>query len=203
MFLKPKSTHLNRCALHYRKIIDIATTYSAEVIYKATINADTFYCYIFDRTIEDFVKINNDTNAIFPIPVSNTIMLSYNGYYFEYDFVNLVWDKKPLDENKLILPVNNAWNSRTNQIGYYVRDREFDYTLVSDVNKSEEQLIKGLVVDLETFDIKFSDDNLHMENEDIVQIKNDLYVVSDLSYKILRSPKELIYYFCTLTKLKV
>ena len=205
MFLKPKTTFLDAKAIRYKRIIDIGVSYNTKVYYyyddPNTLNE---YVYVFDRDKQDFVQIEDaHIQSDYEISLSSTDYYTFGDYMFNYDITQFKWTKSPIDSSVVSINIQNADNRRERQMTRYIKDREFDYTIVSDVNDSEEQIIKGLITERETFDIRYSDDDLNLRDSDIVQIENGLYKVSDINTKILRLPKKLKYYFCTLTKLKV
>ena len=205
MFLKPKTTFLDAKALRYKRIIDIGVSYNTKVYYYYDDpNTSNEYVYVFDRDKQDFVQIEDaHIQSDYEISLSSTDYYTFGDYMFNYDITQFKWTKSPIDSSVVSINIQNADNRRERQMTRYIKDREFDYTIVSDVNDSEEQIIKGLITERETFDIRYSDDDLNLRDSDIVQIENGLYKVSDINTKILRLPKKLKYYFCTLTKLKV
>lgn len=205
MFLKPKTTFLDAKAIRYKRIIDIGVSYNTKVYYYYDDpNTQNEYYYVFDRDKQDFVQIEDaHLQSDFEISLSSTDYYTFGDYMFNYNTTQCKWTKSPIDSNVISINIQNADNRRERQMSRYIKDREFDYTIVSDVNDSEEQIIKGLITERETFDIRYSDDDLKLRDSDIVQIENGLYKVSDINTKILRLPKKLKYYFCTLTKLKV
>lgn len=205
MFLKPKTTFLDAKALRYKRIIDIGISYNTQTYYYYDDpNTQKEYYYVFDRDKQDFVQIEDaHIQSDFEISLSSTDYYTFGDYMFNYNITQFKWTKSPIDSSVVSINIQNADNRRERQMTRYIKDREFDYTIVSDVNDSEEQIIKGLITERETFDIRYSDDDLKLRDSDIVQIENGLYKVSDINTKILRLPKKLKYYFCTLTKLKV
>ena len=45
--------------------------------------------------------------------------------------------------------------------------------------------------------------NENIKDDDIIQIENEIYIVSESQYKVIRLPKPYKTYFCTLTRLKI
>ena len=202
MFLKPKHTYLDKPALHYKKVIDIAKYLNTTYYYyyeKYVEGVLTGFYYIFDRETQMFIKVDSCSGS--RIDIIPTIMVyGYDNKYFGYDPDNewIVLDYTP--NNFIEIYSDKEYR---NQKNIYVKDRFFDYTIISDVNENEEQIIKGLITPTKSFDIKYYDDDLKLRDDDIVQIDNELFFVSETSYKQLRLPKAHKTYFCTLTKLKV
>lgn len=202
MSLKPKSTHLNPPAILYKRYLDISTYFDASYSDKNILymTSDTLY-WFYDKSINNFVEYTQqETHSINAVSITST-----TGVYIEgvgiFLYSNGEWELTDTTPN--LLYKGNSQTIYKGQKSVFQRKDYFDYTIISDINIGEEQAIKGLITDLESFDIKFSYDDLKIDNEDIVQIDNKLYMVSDLKYKILRLPKPLKYYYCTLTKLKV
>ena len=71
------------------------------------------------------------------------------------------------------------------------------------INENQEQIGKGLISDNKSFDIKYTDDEIDIKDDDIIQIENEIYIVSESQYKVIRLPKPYKTYFCTLTRLKI
>lgn len=202
MILKPKHTHLNPPALLYKRYLDITTYFNSSYSDKNILymTSDTI-CWFYDKSINNFVQYTQqETHSINAVNISST-----TGVYIEGVGIFLYSDGEwtLTDTTPNLLYKGNSQTIFKGQKSVFYRKDYFDYVVITDVNVGEEQAIKGLITDLETFDIKFSNDELKIDNDDIVQIDDKLYIVSDLSYKILRLPKPIKYYYCTLTKLKV
>ena len=87
------------------------------------------------------------------------------------------------------------------QRSYFLNNGFFNYTYVSDISKVEQQYIKGLNVEYKTFDIK-TDSDMSFSEEDIIQINDELYIISNIMYKTIRLPKPIKYTLFTCTILK-
>lgn len=201
MFYKPKHTYLDQPALHYKKVIDIALYTNTSYYYYHEKYVDgilTGFYYVFDREKENFIEIDSCSgNRINIIPI--IAVYKYNYTYFGYDGSKwITLDYTP--ENYIEIYADKQYKNQKNT---YVKDRYFDYTIISDINENEEQVIKGLITPTKSFDIKYTDDDININDDDIVQIGNELFFVSESSYRMIRLPKPFKTYFCTLTRLKV
>lgn len=202
MFLKPKHTYLDQPALHYKKIIDIAEYFNSNPHFYYQVG-DTYKNYVFDKTTETFIDADSDGLAGYGILIDGTTTYVYRDKYFKYDTTNLVWTtitKEEATETIITVSSNNMYKGQKNR---YIKDRYFDYTIVSDINENQEQIGKGLISDNKSFDIKYTDDEIDIKDDDIIQIENEIYIVSESQYKVIRLPKPYKTYFCTLTRLKI
>lgn len=202
--LKPRHTYLDQPALHYKKIIDIAKYLNSMVHYYISYG-DSYKNYIYDKTQQAFVDADTDTLNGQGVLISTTNIYNFGDKYFMYDNVNYQWIEKTQQEIEgLPEEIVDIYNGSTykGQKSRYIKDRFFDYTIVSDVNENVEQIHKGLFTSNKSFDIRYTDDDINIEDDDIVQIGNELFFVSESSKKIIRMPKPYTTYFCTLTKLK-
>ena len=95
----------------------------------------------------------------------------------------------------------NVGGINKQQRSYFLNNGFFNYTYISDISKVEQQYIKGLNVEYKTFDIK-TDSDMAFSEEDIVQIDNELYIISNIMYKTIRLPKPIKYTLFTCTLLK-
>lgn len=210
MFLKPKHTYLDQPATHYKKVIDLTKYLMTETYYYFTDSTGT-YTYYYDRENKRFVKTDSvNGNGILIEKNTRKYMLDTEIWYYNVKPVVVdgqttiehVWRHTyvfmPLSEENII----SATDYR-GQKNRYFRNGTFTYTIVSDINESITQAHKGLISKNKSFDIKYTDDEINIEEDDIILIDNELYFVSEASYKIIRLPKPYKTYFCTLTKLNI
>ena len=88
------------------------------------------------------------------------------------------------------------------QTNKYYLAGSFDYMIRGSIGSSDTQPIKGNIMHLRSFEIKYFDDNIHIDHDDLVVIDGRLYGVEELSYDIKRSPKPYTVYFATLNNIK-
>lgn len=198
MFYKPKHTYLDQPALHYKKVIDIALYTNTKTYYYYGSLVNRLY-YTFDIEAETFKEVDacsGEGIEIIPVLYVYRFGNKYFGYNLDHEWFVLDYSV----DNFIEIYADKQYRNQKNA---YVKDRFFDYVRISDVNESEEQIIKGLITPTKSFDIKYYDDDIKLRDDDIVQIGNELYFVSETSYKEIRLPKAHKTYFCTLTRLKV
>ena len=210
MFLKPKHTYLDQPATHYKKVIDLTKYLMTETYYYYTDETGT-YTYYYDRANKVFVETDEvKGKGILIKKNSRKYMLDDAIWYYNVKTVVVdgqttiehVWRNTyvfpPLGEETIISATD--YKGQKNR---YFRNGTFTYTIVSDINESTTQAHKGLISKNKSFDIKYTDDEINIEEDDIILIDNELYFVSENSYKIIRLPKPYKTYFCTLTKLNI
>lgn len=88
------------------------------------------------------------------------------------------------------------------QTNKYYLAGSFDYMIRGSIGSSDTQPIKGNIMHLRSFEIKYFDDNIHIDHDDLVVIDGRLYGVEELAYDIKRSPKPYTVYFATLNNIK-
>ena len=210
MFLKPKHTYLDQPATHYKKVIDLTKYLMTETYYYYTDSTGT-YVYYYDRENKRFVKTDS-ANGTGILLVKNTCKYMIDNEVWYYNVISVTihgvttlqhsWQHtslfSPLSEQNIISATD--YKGQKNR---YFRNGTFTYTIVSDINESITQAHKGLISKNKSFDIKYTDDEINIEEDDIILIDNELYFVSEASYKIIRLPKPYKTYFCTLTKLNI
>jgi hypothetical protein len=197
MYYKPKHTYLDKPALHYKKIIDLAKYNNTQVYF----NVYNEEYYIYDReTTNGFVKLDEKPNGQ-EIWVSPLVTYCFGDKYYYYgnDETWKTISQEDIYGSVITITDSNVYKGQKNR---YIKDREFDYTTISDINESEQQIHKGLISSTKSFDIRYTDDDINLKDEDIVQIENELFFVSECSYKIVRLPNPYKTYFCTLTRIK-
>ena len=94
---------------------------------------------------------------------------------------------------------NDIARYQTNK--YYLAG-SFDYMIRGSIGSSDTQPIKGNIMHLRSFEIKYFDDRINIDHDDLVVIDGHLYGVEELSYDIKRSPKPYTVYFATLNNIK-
>lgn len=88
------------------------------------------------------------------------------------------------------------------QTNKYYLAGSFDYMIRGSIGSSDTQPIKGNIMHLRSFEIKYFDDSINIDHDDLVVIDGHLYGVEELSYDIKRSPKPYTVYFATLNNIK-
>lgn len=210
MFLKPKHTYLDQPATHYKKVIDLTKYLMTETYYYYTDSTGT-YVYYYDRENKRFIK-TDDIKGKGILIEKNTRKYVIDTEIWYYNVISVTihgvttlqhsWQHTSLFSPTSEEAIISATDYR-GQKNRYFRNGTFTYTIVSDINESITQAHKGLISKNKSFDIKYTDDEINIEEDDIILIDNELYFVSEASYKIIRLPKPYKTYFCTLTKLNI
>ena len=88
------------------------------------------------------------------------------------------------------------------QTNKYYLAGSFDYMIRGSINSEDSQPIKGNILHLRSFEIKYFDDRIKLDHDDLVVIDGHLYGVESLAYDIKRLPKPYTVYFATLNNIK-
>ena len=88
------------------------------------------------------------------------------------------------------------------QTNKYYLAGSFDYMIRGSINSTDTQPIKGNIMHLRSFEIKYFDDRINRDHDDLIVIDGHLYGVEDLAYDVKRSPKPYTVYFATLNNIK-
>lgn len=102
-------------------------------------------------------------------------------------------------EETLAAKYGNIASYQTNK---YYKAGTFDFMVRGSIGSSDTQPIKGNIMHLRSLEIKYFDDSIHIDHDDLVVIDGHLYGVEELSYDIKRSPKPYTVYFATLNNIK-
>ena len=87
------------------------------------------------------------------------------------------------------------------QTNKYYRVGTFDYKIRGSIEGRENQIIKGAIAPLNSFDIVHFDDSLNLEHDDLVVIDGHLYSVEDTTRDEKRMPKKYNVYFARLNNI--
>ena len=200
MKLKPKSTTLNPRALVYKRFISLEKSVGLQTLYKTTI--DNLF-WTFDNLTLSFSNIDGSlvpqSANIVLIPTATTI-LQYQGTYFKYNGTE--WQKiTDLPSSGITLlnaTFNNIAKYQTNKY-YYVGS--FDYVIKGSIEGTTAQYIKGNIIPLTSFNIKYFDDYINLSPDDLVVVNNKLYSVESPETVIKQQPKPFKVYFATLNNI--
>lgn len=98
----------------------------------------------------------------------------------------------------LSVKFNNIAKYQTNKY-YYAGS--FDYMIRGTIGQMDTQYIKGNILHLRSFEIKYFNDYINLDHDDLVVIDGHLYVVGETPYDEKRSPKPYRVYFATLNNI--
>lgn len=195
MILKPKMTVGNPKALIYRRFIGIEKSLNLNALY---LTSDGKY-WTFDSQTETFTEFElavPTTTRIVSIPNVNTIV-QYKDEYFRYTTLD-GWGTVQLgQQNVLSASFNDIAKYQMNKY-YFVGS--FDFMIKGSIEGSVGQYIKGNIVPLNSFNIKFYDD-VDLSPDDLVVIDNKLFAVENVETSYKQQPKAYKIYFATLNNI--
>lgn len=199
MRLKPKSTVHNPRALLYRRFIGLEKSLNLATVYLTL--TDNKY-WTFDSETMEFSQLEASLvpteSAIQQVSDFATI-LTYKGSYFRY--TGLQWETiDNFDESitPLSATFNNVAKYQTNKY-YYVGS--FDYMIKGSIDDTTTQYIKGNIMPLSALNIKYFDDSIKANVDDLVVIEKRLYSIESISVVKKMMPRAFNVYFATLNSI--
>ena len=200
MKLKPKSTVKNPKALLYKRFIGLEKSANLQTIYKTL--SDNFF-WLFDSDSLTFSKIDSNlvpmTATI--VSVSNgTTILKYLDYYFNY--VSSGWQRTSDLSGQGITLLSATFNNIAKyQMNKYYYVGSFDFMIKGSIEGTTVQYIKGNIIPLSALNIKYFDDDIKIDPDDLVVIDKHLYSVENPETTIKQQPKPYNIYFATLNSI--
>jgi hypothetical protein len=200
MKLKPKSTTLNPKALLYKRFIGLEKSVGLQTIYKTT--SDNRF-WTFDHLTLTFSNIDSSVvpqGATLVLVANATTILQYQGTYFRYTGTEwqTLTDLQGLGITLLNASFNNIAKYQTNKY-YYVGS--FDYMIKGSIEGTTAQYIKGNIIPLTAFNIKYFDDSINLSPDDLVVIDKRLFSVESPETVIKQQPRPYKVYFATLNNI--
>lgn len=203
--MKFKSTTKQPKALLYKRFIGLEKSINLAAVYYTASGANFLY-WTFDYVSLEFSQVNKyfvnaGSNIVFVL--QNTI-LQYQNTYFRYNFDNNVWEKTTnpasgtFDIELLSATFNNISKYQTNKY-YFVGS--FDFMIKGSVEGTNAQFIKGNIIPLTSFNIKYFDDDIQLNQDDLVVIDKHLYSVENPETDIKYNPKPYKIHFATLNSI--
>lgn len=199
MKLKPRTTTQNTRALVYRRFIGLEKSLSLSIIYN-TISDGKFWAF-------DNLTLNFSPITLAEIPQGSKItqvsdfssVLQYQDKYFRYN--GLEWQNiSELGQDITLLSAtfNNIAKYQTNKY-YYVGS--FDFVLKGSVEGTTAQYIKGNIIPLKSFNIKFYEDDIEISADDLVVVGGHLYSIENPETSVKQMPKPFKIHFATLNNI--
>jgi hypothetical protein len=200
MKLKPKSTTHNPRALLYKRFIGLEKSVNLQIIYN-TVSDGLFWT--FDNLTLTFTALDGELvpqgSKIVEIQDFSSV-LQYQGTYFRYNGIE--WQKITDLSGSNITTLNASFNNiakyQTNKY-YYVGS--FDFVLKGSVEGTTAQYIKGNIIPLQSFNIKFYEDDIEISADDLVVVGGHLYSVESPETSIKQMPKPFKIHFATLNNI--
>lgn len=225
--LKPKTSVRNERALLYKRYTNIETSSTTDVVYAGWYGD----YWIFDKEINFFVSVDqkalDGTTKVVNIN-TNGNNYKYGDLIFSYYDETYTYKPGLLNQN---VEAKNVWHinsyfydSETGQIledlvknrtfdnltsssiakyqlNKYIYSGSFDYMVRGDIDEVDTQPIKGLITPLTTMQIRYFDDSINLNHEDLVVIDGILYAVESTSKTQKRVPKKYNIYYATLNSI--
>ena len=204
--LKPKKTTFNPRALVYRRVTRIEQSRASSLLYSCENQNGTYSYYMFNATTAIFDLIDINTLTFVPTIISvpdNSILFTNGTYYYywnkNYSLSQGAWvrtDTMPSEYSTLLdAGFTNIGKYQTNR---YVYVGAIDYIISGEVAGTITQPLKGQLMHLTSLNIKYYDDFLQLEEEDMVVVDGRLYSVESPDYSIKHSPRPYKIYYATL-----
>lgn len=200
MKLKPKSTVHNPKALLYKRFIGLEKSIGLQTIYKTT--SDNRF-WTFDHLTLTFSNIDSSIvpqGATLVLVANATTILQYQGTYFRYTGTEwqTLTNLQGIGITLLNASFNNIAKYQTNKY-YYVGS--FDYMIKGSIEGTTAQYIKGNIIPLTAFNIKYFDDSINLSPDDLVVIEKRLFSVESPETVIKQQPRPYKVYFATLNNI--
>lgn len=202
--LKPRKTTFNPKLAVYRRFTRIEKSLSLKILFKCPKQNSNFDYFAFDYDNQHFVKVNDNVPSnvqLVTITSSSQIFQSGTNYFY-WDTVHYKWQKTTT------LPVGytSLANAGFSNIGRYQTNTYYfvgsiDYIITGEVAGTKTQPIKGNIMPLTSMNIKYYDDYLNLDEEDLVVVDGHLYSVESPDYSIKHSPRPYKIYYATLNSI--
>lgn len=184
MFLKPKMTTQNPRALLYRQFIDIVSTMSLKCYYM-TYNGKY---WLFDNENLSFIEVNYDNKGEV-VKVYTDNVFKYLNKCFNYTMLN-GWQEVNLTATLSLKFANiGKW-----QMNKYYYTCSFDYIKKGAIDDTLIQPIKGNMFPLQTVEIQYYNDFVHLKPSDLVVIGKHLFSVESVTIDEKKQPKDFRIY---------
>lgn len=189
MVLKPRSSVGNIRALIYKRYTQIKTAVSSNCLYRT---ADGKF-WRFDGNFFEYV---GDIGGKKIVNISANDKVQYDGLVY-------VYGEGAWAEDSTATSGIQGFNNRigTYQTNEYYFSGSFDFMIKGGIESADTQFIKGNIVPLRSFNIRYFDDNANLDHDDLLVIDGHLYSVESLSQDRKMMPKPFIVYFATLNNI--
>ena len=204
MILKPKKTSFNAPAVVYRRVTRLERTRTEQTVFSCVADNSDLYYYIFDSELNDFVVIDPTeiVGEYTTRSVTSTNQYFQNGSdYFHWNTTTHEWAKtQNLPATYTLNPAGYS-NIAKYQKNVYVYAGTFDYVITGEVAGTKVQPIKGNIMPLKSMNIKYYNDFINLDEEDLVVVNGALYAVESPDYVIKHMPRPYKIYYATLTSI--
>lgn len=196
MKFKPKTTVCLPRAMVYKRFTNINRSFTGKTLYK-TLADDKFW--IFDAENTQFLEISQENMPQNPeiVQVATTItIIKFENLLFRYSGTQ--WET--VESTQLTTLDAQFGNIAQYQTNKYYYSGTFDYMIRGSVDGATTQYIKGNIIPLTSFNIKYFDD-VGLNADDLVVIDGRLYSVENPETEHKYSPKDYLVFFATLNNI--
>lgn len=199
MRLKPKSTVKNPKALVYKRFSSLEKSESLVTVYQT--NSDgRFWTFDYEKLQFDAIDSENVVGSIICHVTNFDMVFKFRDTYFRYNGIE--WETLENPTGNGILTLNASFNNigkyQTNKY-YYVGS--FDFMVKGTISGTTTQFIKGNTLPLTSLNIKYFDDDIDLEVDDLVVIDGHLYSVENPETVLKQMPKPFKVHFATLNSI--
>lgn len=207
--MKFKSTTLNPRALVYKRFISLEQSLNTNTLYKTAdnlfwaFNADTLtFIPIESNLVPELSKIVIVTNGSY-LQLYRQYQSKLFYFWYEIDAENgNSWkstdDGTPVGTTLLSTTFNNIAKYQMNKY-YYVGS--IDYVVKGSIEGTTTQFIKGNIIPLTSLNIKYFNDDIKLNPDDLVVIDKHLFSVENVEDVNKRQPKKFSIHFATLNSI--
>lgn len=212
MFIKPKKTTFNAPALVYRRFSRIERSRQNAIVYKCEKNVTgTYSWFVFDAELQTFTEIlEEDVNAkeIVMVTSNSVIYQSGENYFYWNNTINTTatpintWVKtQTLPNTYTTLKDAGYSNIGRYQMNAYYFVGQVDYIITGEVAGTKTQPIKGNIMDLQSMNIKYYNDDIIIGEEDLVVVDGALFSAESPDYSIKHMPRPYTIRYVTLNSI--
>ena len=209
MNIKPKKTTFNPKALVYRRISKIESSLQESIVYKCLQDNGVAYQYfIFDKDKNEFAEIYDigHLNAKeYRVVTSQYQVFKSNNTYFHWNTTinpkNTWVATDTLPQNYTTLADAGFSNIGKYQMNAYYFVGQIDYIITGEVAGTKTQPIKGIIMDLESMNIKYYNDDIVIGEEDLVVVGGKLFSAESPDYSIKHMPRPYTIRYVTLNSI--
>ena len=204
--LKPKKTTFNEPALVYRRFTRLESSRQLSVVYKCADIYGQYSYWVFDREKLYFSKLDSVDDLIntsYIVVNDGTQVFQYGNYYYYWDKPTTYWVRtQNLPQNYVTLEGTGYSNIGTKyQTNQFYCVGQIHYIITGEVSGTKTQPIKGVIMPLQSMNIKYYDDGLTLDQEDLVVVNGALYTVENPDYSIKHMPRPYKIYYATLNSI--
>lgn len=210
MRLKPRSTMLNPRALLYKRYTQVQSSVTASqngnTVYRTV---DNKY-WAFDYASKSFIEIDPETYGITTsIVINDSYCIKYTdttilnkSYYYQYNRRNgwKMFDTQPSGVPETVGTLKSSTIGNY-QINNYYYSGSFDYSIKGSITGNTIQRLRGNIIPVKSLDIKYYNDYVVVEPDDLIVIEKQLFAVESVEQEHKHNPRDFTIYYATLNSI--